>query len=149
MIMHDVMSIQNSEYMSDIRYIPRHDKPPWIFSKSFRYSTFHVQYANIEVTLIAWTTNTLLKTVVFGDLAPHQMFRFYHEFGITYLTTWSNLSFDPAISIFSAMKAEDIQIQIDPLASIFQFQILTLVSNDAPVHASNVTSRPKKKRTVI
>ena len=42
-----------------------------------------VQYETIEATLPAWRAKNLLKTVVSGDLAPHQMFRFYNEFGIT------------------------------------------------------------------
>jgi hypothetical protein len=44
---------------------------------------FQVQYETIEATLPTWRAKRLLKIVVSGDLAPHQMFRFYNEFGIT------------------------------------------------------------------
>jgi hypothetical protein len=65
---------------------------------------FQVQYANIEVTRPAWIAKTLLKTIVYGDLTPHQMFRLYHEFGITNITTWSDLSYDHVESILLAIK---------------------------------------------
>ena len=60
---------------------------------------FYVQYANIEVMLSVWRVKTLLKTVVFRNLVPHQMFHLYHEFGITDTTTWSGLSYNHAVSI--------------------------------------------------
>ena len=67
---------------------------------------FHIQYANIKATLLAWRAKTLLKTAVLGDLVPHQMFQFYHEFFITDTTTWSDLSYERAESILRAMKEE-------------------------------------------
>ena len=60
---------------------------------------FQVQYRTIEATLSAWRAKRLLNTIVFGDLAPHQMFRFYNEFGITTTTTWSDMLYDRAESL--------------------------------------------------
>ena len=87
---------------------------------------FHVQYANIKATLPAWRAKILFKIVVSGDLAPHQMFRFYYEFGITNTTTWSDLSYDRAESILRAMKEKYIQTQIDLLALKLTFLALRL-----------------------
>lgn len=44
---------------------------------------FQVQYETFEAILPAWKAKRLLKTVVCGDLAPHQMFYFNNEFEIT------------------------------------------------------------------
>ena len=62
---------------------------------------FHIQYANIEATLPTWRAKTLLKTVVPRDLGA-----LYHEFGITDITTLSDLSYDQAESILRTMKEE-------------------------------------------
>lgn len=50
-----------------------------------------VQYVNIVVTFLAWRAKTMLKTVIFINLVSHQIFFFYHKFGITYTTSWFNL----------------------------------------------------------
>ena len=106
---------------------------------------FHIQYANIEAMFPTWRAKTLLKTVVPGDLAPHQIFRFYHEFGITDTTTWSDLPYNHAESILRAMKEKIIQAQIDPLAPnpSNTNPNLTSESDDAPIPTPTSTSRPK------
>ena len=60
----------------------------------------------------------MLKSVVLGDLAPYHMFRFYHEFGITDTTSWSDFSYDRAEIILRTMKKVNMQGQVDPLAQI-------------------------------
>ena len=67
---------------------------------------FHILYTDIKTTLPAWRAKTMLKNVVYGDLAPQQMFRFYHEFGITDTTSWFDLSYDRAEIILRMMKEE-------------------------------------------
>ena len=108
---------------------------------------FHIQYTNIEATLHAWRPKTLFKTVVPWGLTPHQMFRFYHEFGIIDTTTWSDLSYDRAESILRTMKEENIQVQVDSLAPNppNTNSNLTSESNEAPILTSTSTSRPKKR----
>ena len=56
---------------------------------------FHIQYANIEATLPAWRAKTTFKSVVPGDLAPHQMFRFYHEFVVMNMVSYTKLMVKP------------------------------------------------------
>jgi hypothetical protein len=79
-------------------------------------NVFHIEYANIETTLPTWRAKTLLKVVVPIELAPHQMFRFYHEFGITDTATWSDLSYDPAESILRAIKEQKNKAHVYQLA---------------------------------
>jgi hypothetical protein len=79
---------------------------------------FYIEYTNIEATLPTWRAKTLLKAVVLGDLVLHQMFRFYHKFGITDTATWSDVSYDRAESILRAMKEQNNKAQVDPLALI-------------------------------
>jgi hypothetical protein len=104
-----------------------------------------VQYEIIEATLQAWRAKRLLKTVVSGNLASHQMFRFYNEFKITDTTTCSDLSYDRAESILQAMKEENMQIQMDTMAPISSTAnpILNAGFDDAPVPALAGPSRPK------
>ena len=64
----------------------------------------------------------MLKTAVSGDSVSYQMFRFYHEFGITDTTIWSDLSFDRTQFILCAIKEEDIHTQIEPMALFLQLQ---------------------------
>ena len=106
---------------------------------------FQVQYGTIEATQPAWRSKILLKTVVFGDLAPHQIFRFYNEFGITDTTIWSDLSYDRAESILRAIKEENMQIQMDTVALIPSSAnpILNVGFDDALVPALAGPSRPK------
>ena len=85
----------------------------------------------------------MLKSTVSGDLAPHQMFRFYYEFGITDTTSWSDLSYDRAEIILRTMKEEAMQRQVDPLASIPPHQKITSESDGAPKPSIASTSRPK------
>ena len=81
----------------------------WGYLKVFL-DVFYIQYANIEATLPSWRTKMLLKTVVFWDLAPHQMFRFYHEFGITDTTTWSDHDF--LVELNQEQIIKDIKVRI-------------------------------------
>jgi hypothetical protein len=106
---------------------------------------FHIEYANIEATLSAWRAKTLLKAVIPIELAPHQMFRFYHEFGITNTATWSDLSYDRVESILRAMKEHNNKAQVDPLAlnPPNTNLILTSESDNAPTPTPVSTSRPK------
>ena len=97
---------------------------------------FHIQYIDIEATLPAWKAKTMLKNVVSWDLAPHQMFRFYHEFGITETTSWLDLSYDRAEIILRTMKEQNMQGHDDLLAPISE-------SNGAPKVTIASTSRPK------
>jgi hypothetical protein len=109
---------------------------------------FYIQYANIEVILLASRVKTLFKAVVLGDLASHQMFCFYHEFDITDTATWSDLSYNRAESILRAMKEQNNKAQVDPLApnSPNTNLILTPESNDAPTPTPTSTSRPKNRK---
>ena len=66
----------------------------------------------------------MLKSVVSGDLAPHQMFRFYHEFGITDTTSWSDHSYDRAEIILHMMKEEIMRGQVDIWPLRHQIKIL-------------------------
>ena len=104
---------------------------------------FHIQYTDIEATLPAWKAKTMLKNVVSGDLAPHQMFRFYHEFGITDTTSWSDLSYDRAEIILRTMKEEIMQGQVDPLAPTLPNQKITSESDSAPKPTIASIIRPK------
>ena len=106
---------------------------------------FHISYAVIEATFLAWRAKTLLKTVVPGDLPPHQMFRFYHEFSKTDTTTWSDLSYDYVESILRKMKEKNIQAQVDPLACNppNTNPNLTLEFDDAPIPTLTSIFRPK------
>ena len=104
---------------------------------------FHIQLTDIETTFSAWRTKTMLKNAVSGDLAPHQMFRFYHEFGITDTTSWSDLSYDHAEIILRTMKEEAMSGQIDPLAPFPPHQKITSESDGAPKLSIASTSRPK------
>jgi hypothetical protein len=79
---------------------------------------FYIEYTNIEATLPTWRAKTLLKAVVLGDLVPHQMFRFYHKFGIIDTATWSDVSCDCVEFILRAMKEQNNKAQVDPLALI-------------------------------
>ena len=51
----------------------------------------------------------MLKNVVSEDLTSHQMFGFYHEFGITDTTSWSDHSYDRGKIILRRMKKEIMQ----------------------------------------
>ena len=87
----------------------------------------------------------MLKNIVSDDLAPHQMFMFYHEFGITDTTSWSDLSYDRAEIILCTMKEEIMQGKIDALAPTPQNQIITSESDGVPKPI--ITSIfPSKKR---
>ena len=77
---------------------------------------FHIPYTDIEATLPAWKAKTMLKSVVSGDLAPHQMFKFYNEFGLTDTSSWSDLSYDRAEIILRTMKEKNMQGHDDLLA---------------------------------
>ena len=104
---------------------------------------FHIPYTDIEATLPAWRAKTMLKNAISGDLAPHQMFRFYHEFGITDTTSWSDLSYDRAEIILRTMKEEATQGHVNPLAPIPPHQKTTSDSDGAPKPSTASTSRPK------
>ena len=104
---------------------------------------FHIQLTDIETTFFAWRTKTMLKNAVSGDLAPHQMFRFYHEFGIIDTTSWSDLSYDHAEIILRTMKEEAMSGQIDPLAPFPPHQKITSESDGAPKLSIASISRPK------
>ena len=88
----------------------------------------------------------MLKSVEPGDLESHQMFRFYHEFGITDTTLWSDLSYDRAEIILRMMKEENIQWQVDPLAPTPPNQNITSESDGAPKPTIASTSRPKNRK---
>jgi hypothetical protein len=94
---------------------------------------FHIEYVNIESTFSAWRAKNLLKAVVPRDLAPYQMFRFYHEFGITETATWSDLSYDRAEIILRTMKEQNNKAQVDPSPSNApnRIPILASESDDA------------------
>ena len=99
---------------------------------------FHIQYIDIEATILAWKAKTKLKNVVSGDLAPHQMFRFFHEFGITETTSWSDLSYDRAEIITHDEKGEHAGHD-DLLAPISE-------SNSAPKVTIASISRPNNRK---
>ena len=56
----------------------------------------------------------MLKSVVPRDLAPRQMFRFYHRLGTIDTTLWSDIFYDHAEIILRTMKEENMQGQVDP-----------------------------------
>ena len=85
----------------------------------------------------------MLKSVVSGDLAPHQMFRFYHKFGITDTTSWSDLSYDRTEIILCTMKEVIMQGQVNLLALTPPNQNITLESDSAPKPTIANTFRPK------
>jgi hypothetical protein len=54
---------------------------------------FRLEYVDIEDNLTKWKAKQMSKEVVIGDLAPFQMYKFYLDFEIVDMSTWSNLSF--------------------------------------------------------
>jgi hypothetical protein len=55
---------------------------------------FGLKYVDIEDNLAKWKAKKMLKEVVTGDLTPFQMYKFYSDFEIVYMSMWSNLSFE-------------------------------------------------------
>jgi hypothetical protein len=109
---------------------------------------FHIEYANIEVTFLAWRAKTLFKAVVPGDLASHQMFRFDHEFGITDTATWSDIAYNRAEFILRTIKEQNNNAQVDPLSpnSPNTNIILTSKSDDALTPTPANISHPKNEK---
>ena len=48
----------------------------------------------------------MVENHVRGDLAPYQMFRFYHDFGVKDTTTWGDLSFEEAKVILKTIVSQ-------------------------------------------
>ena len=91
----------------------------------------------------------MFKSVVFGDLMSHQMFRFYHDLGLTDTTSWSDISYDRVEIILRTMKEEIMQGQVDPLALTPPNQNITSESDDAPKPTIASIFRPKKGSEVL
>ena len=67
---------------------------------------FNVDFEAIKETLPAWKGKSMLKNQVPGDLAPHQMFKFYNEFGVKDPTQWGDLSYEEAEVILKTMATQ-------------------------------------------
>jgi hypothetical protein len=67
---------------------------------------FQIDYAGDIDKLTVWKAKSMLRMVIQGDLGTHQMFRFYHEFCITDLAAWSDLSFKQATALLEALTSE-------------------------------------------
>ena len=82
----------------------------------------------------------MLKTVVPGDLGTHKMFRSYHEFCITDLAPWSDLSFKQATALLEALSFER------EVVTGFEAPAPNPVVPNTTVGVTNVPSfsRPKK-----
>ena len=67
---------------------------------------FQIYYADDIDKLTVWKVKSMLKSVLPRDLGTHQMFRFYHEFGITDPAIWSDLSFKKTTALLEALTSE-------------------------------------------
>ena len=68
---------------------------------------FNIDIEDVENTLPAWKTKSLLKQNVTGDLTPYQMFRFYQDFGIKDTFEWDDLSYEEVEQLLKKMANKE------------------------------------------
>lgn len=67
---------------------------------------FNVEYEAIEDVLPQWKAKSMLKSQVAGDIAPHQMFKFYNDFDVKDTSQWGDLSYEEADVIQKTMATK-------------------------------------------
>ena len=57
---------------------------------------FDINYVEVEDTLTVWKGKSMIKSEVFGSIAPFQMFTFLTEYVLTDSSDWADLDYKQA-----------------------------------------------------